>query len=151
MERRNVSNLNGEDDEQMKKAMEEVLLPPFGEGSRIVILKNNPFFHIKNDEMLTKFEKIIKNIPNNTHFVLQNNKKPDSRLKSTKFIQKLIKEELADEKSFSLPDLWDYEGQKRYLNNIANKMNIKIDNDAAELILDAVGIDSYKLMNELAS
>jgi len=81
---------------------------------------------------------------------LQNSKKPDSRLKSTKFLQKLFKNNLAEEKSFSLPEIWDYEGQKRFLEDAANEMNIKIDNNAAELIIDSVGNDSFKLINELA-
>ncbi len=82
-------------------------------------------------------------------FNLQNTKKPDSRLKSTKFLQTLIKNNLAKEKSFSLPEIWDYEGQKRFLDDAANEINIKIDKSAAELIIDYVGNDSVKLKNEL--
>jgi len=145
----NVSNLNGDDDEQLNKSMEEILTPPLGEGARVVILKNNPIFNSKNEKINSKFERIYINIPENTFFILQNTKKPDSRLKSTKFIKKLIKENLASEKSFSLPDTWDYEGQKKYLENAAIEMNIKLDKDAAELIIDSVGNDSIKLMNEL--
>ena len=146
----NVSNLNGDDDEQINKAMEEILTPPLGDGSRVVILKNNPLFTTKNEELRIKFEQIYNNVPKNTYFILQNTKKPDSRLKSTKFLQKLIKEDLASEKSFSLPDIWDYEGQKKYLEESANTLNIKLDKDVAELIIDSVGNDSFKLMNELA-
>jgi len=132
----NVTNLNGDDDEQVNKAFDEVLTPPFGDGYRIVTLKNNPIFTAKNEDLRTKFEKIHDNIPQNTYFILQNTKKPDSRLKSTKFLQKLIKNNLAKEKSFSLPEIWDYEGQKRFLEDAANEMNIKIDKNAAELIID---------------
>ena len=146
----NVTNLNGDDDEQVNKAFDEVLTPPFGNGYRIVTLKNNPIFTAKNEDLRTKFEKIHDNIPQNTYFILQNTKKPDSRLKSTKFLQKLIKNNLAKEKSFSLPEIWDYEGQKRFLEDAANEMNIKIDKNAAELIIDSVGNDSFKLINELA-
>ena len=145
-----VTNLNGDDDEQVNKAFDEVITPPFGEGCRIVTLKNNPIFTAKNEDLRTKFEKIHDNIPQNTYFILQNTKKPDSRLKSTKFLQKLIKNNLAKEKSFSLPEIWDYEGQKRFLENAANEMNIKMDKNAAELIIDSVGNDSFKLINELA-
>ena len=146
----NVTFLNGDDNEQIKKALDEILTPPFGDGSRVVILKNNPIFSAKNEEIRIKFEKLCSNIPHNTFFVLQNTKKPDSRIKATKFIQKLIQKNLAQEHSFSLPDIWDYEGQKKYLENTANSMNLKIDKDAADLIIDSVGNDSYKLMNELA-
>jgi len=146
----NVTNLNGDDNEQVNKAFDAVLTPPFGEGYRIVTLKNNPIFTAKNENLSTKFEKIHDNIPQNTYLNIQNTKKPDSRLKSTKFLQKLIKNNLAKEKSFTLPEIWDIEGQKKFLEDIANDMNIKIDNNAAELIIDSVGNDSFKLRNELA-
>ena len=44
----------------------------------------------------------------------------------TKFINNLIKKDLAIETSFSLPDIWDYEGQKRYLEKTANSMNMNL-------------------------
>ena len=145
----NISYLNGDDDNQLNKAFDEILTPPLGEGSRVVVLRNNPIFITKNEEIRIKFEKIHQNIPSNTYFILQNIKKPDSRLKSTKFIQTLIKKDLAIEKSFSLPDIWDYEGQKRYLELAANSINLTLAKGAAELIIDSVGNDSFNLMNEL--
>tara|TARA_Y200000002_G_scaffold139479_1_gene115008 strand:+ start:1280 stop:2281 length:1002 start_codon:yes stop_codon:yes gene_type:complete len=146
----NVSCLNGDEDNQIKQAFDEILTPPLGDGFRVVILKNNPIFTNKNEEIRIKFEKIYLNIPNNTYFILQNTKKPDTRLKSTKFIQNLIKKDLAVETSFSLPDIWDYEGQKRYLEATANSMNIFLDKGTAELIINSVGNDSFKLISELA-
>ena len=102
----NVSYLNGDEDNQIKQAFDEILMPPLGNGSRVVILKNNPIFTNKNEEIIIKFKKIYQNIPSNTYFILQSIKKPDTRLKSTKFIQDLIKKDLAIENSFSLPDIW---------------------------------------------
>ena len=146
----NVSFLNGEDDNQIQQAFDETLTPLLGEGARVIILKNNPIFTKKDDEIKTKFEKIYRNIPINTYLILQNTKKPDTRLKSTKFIQNLIKENLVNETSFSLPDIWDYEGQKRYLEKTANSMNIKLGQGASELIINSVGNDSFKLKSELS-
>ena len=146
----NVSYLNGDDDSQVNKAFDEILTPPLGDGSRVVVLKNNPLFSIKKEELSIKFEKIFQDIPNNTYFILQNIKKPDSRLKSTKFIQTLIKKNLANERSYSLPNIWDYEGQKKYLEIAANSMNITLEKGTAELIIDSIGNDSFSLMNELA-
>ncbi|ABM73044.1 DNA polymerase III, delta subunit [Prochlorococcus marinus str. MIT 9515] len=146
----NVSYLNGDDDNQIKQAFDEILTPPLGDGSRVVVLKNNPIFTNKNEDIRIKFEKIYQNIPDNTYFILQNIKKPDSRLKSTKFIQNLIKKDLVLETSFSLPDIWDYEGQKRYLEVTANSMNIQLGEGAAELIMKSIGNDSFNLRNELA-
>ncbi len=146
----NVSYLNGDDDNQIKKAFDEMLTPPLGDGSRVVILKNNPIFTNKNEEIRIKFEKIYQNIPSNTYLILQNTKKPDIRLKITKFVQNLIKKDLVTENSFSLPDVWDYEGQKRYLEATANSMNIVLGKGTSELIINSVGNDSFKLMSELA-
>ena len=146
----NISYLNGDDDDQIKQAFDEILTPPLGDGSRVIVLKNNPIFTNKNEEIRIKFEKIYKNIPDKTYFLLQNTKKPDSRLKSTKFIQNLIKKDLAIENSFSLPDIWDFEGQKRYLEVTANSMNIHLDKGTADLIINSVGNDSFNLMSELA-
>ena len=145
----NVSYLNGDDDNQIKQAFDEILTPPLGDGSRVIVLKNNPIFTNKNEEIRIKLEKIYQDIPSNTYFILQNTKKPDTRLKTTKFIQNLIKKELAIETSFSVPDIWDYEGQKRYLEATANSMNIHLGKGAAELIMNSVGNDSFNLMNEL--
>ncbi len=146
----NVSYLNGDEDNQIKQAFDEILTPPLGDGSRVVVLKNNPIFTNKNEEIRIKFEQIYQNIPNNTFFILQNTKKPDTRLKSTKFVRNLIKKDLAIETSFSLPDIWDYEGQKRYLEDTANSMNINLEKGAAELIINSVGNDSFNIISELA-
>ncbi len=146
----NISHLNGEDDKQIQQAFNEILTPPFGDGSRIIILKNNPIFTNKNEEVRIKFEKIYQNIPSSNYLILQNTKKPDTRLKSTKFLKNLIKENLAIENSFSLPDIWDYEGQRRYIEAAANSMNIKLEQGAVELIINSVGNDSFNLMSELA-
>ncbi len=146
----NISYFNGEDDNQINKAFDEILTPAMGDGSRIVVLKNNPIFMNKKEELRIKFEKSYQNIPSNTYFILQNIKKPDSRIKSTKFLQTLIKKDLATEISFSLPDIWDYEGQKKYLEVAASSMSINLDKGVAELIIDSVGNDSFNLMNELS-
>ena len=146
----NVSYLNGDDDNQIKQAFDEILTPPLGTGSRVVVLKNNPIFTNKNEEIRMKFEKIYQNIPSNTYFILQSTKKPDTRLRNTKFVQNLIKKDLAIETSFSLPDIWDYEGQKRYLEATADSMDIHLGKGTAELIINSVGNDSFKLMSELA-
>ena len=146
----NISYLNGDDDNQIKQAFDEILTPPLGDGSRVVVLKNNPLFTNKNEEIRLKFEKIYQNIPSNTYFLLQNTKKPDSRLKSTKFIQNLIKKDLAIETSFSLPDIWDIEGQKRYLECTAKSMNIHLGKGTVDLIINSVGNDSFNLVSELS-
>ena len=62
----------------------------------------------------------------------------------------LIKKDLAIASSFSLPDTWDYEGQKRFLENTANSMHINLDEGTAELILDSIGNESFNVISEFA-
>ena len=94
-------------------------------------------------------KKFIKTFQVTLTFFYKIQKKPDSRLKSTKFIQNLIKKDLAIETSFSLPDIWDYEGQKKYIEVTANSMNINLGKGAAELIINSVGNDGFNLISEL--
>ena len=44
----NISYLNGDESNQINQAFDEILTPPLGDGSRVVILKNNPMFTNKN-------------------------------------------------------------------------------------------------------
>ena len=52
--------------------------------------------------------------------------------------------------SFSLPDIWDFEGQKRYIEATANSMNINLGKGTVDLIINSVGNDNFNLMSELA-
>ena len=145
----NISKFNGEDPKQVLQALDEMLTPPLGEGSRIVILKNSPILNTKNDEIAYKFEMNSNNIPNSTYLILQNLQKPDSRMKTTKFIQGLVKKGTVMELSFNLPSIWDEKSQINYIQNIGKEMNIEIDQSVGEKILESIGIDSSRLINEL--
>ena len=145
----NISKFNGEDYKQVFQALDEILTPPLGEGSRIVIIKNSPILNIKNDELADKFEINSKIIPDSTYLILQNTNKPDSRMKTTRLIKDLLKGNKANELSFNLPSIWDKNGQIDYIQNIAKEMNININKIAGEKILDSIGIDSTRLVNEL--
>ena len=59
----NISKFNGEDPNQIFQALEEIQSPPLGDGSRIVLLKNNPIFNIKNEKYIYIFENNLKKIP----------------------------------------------------------------------------------------
>ena len=57
----NLSKLDGNEENQVFKALEEVQNAPFGDRSRIILLKNNPIFNIKNDKFAAKFESSAQN------------------------------------------------------------------------------------------
>lgn len=145
----NITRFNGEDNNQVLYAFQELQTPPMGDGNRVVILNNNPIFNQKNEELINNFEQIINNIPNTTYFILQNLTKPDSRLKSTKLLKSLIKEGKVIETCHNLPDMWNKDEQINFVKETAKNMNIKIDYDATTHIIDSIGIDSYRLVNEL--
>ena len=145
----NLSKFNGEDSEQVFKALEEIQTPPLGSGSRIVLLKNNPIFNCKTEDFFRIFEKIHKNIADNCFLILVNSQKPDSRIKTTKLFKELLKHNYAEEFSFNLPDMWDTKGQIDYVEKIANNINLKLEHNAASRIIESIGIDSSKLLNEL--
>jgi len=145
----NLSKLDGNDVSQVFQALEEVQNAPFGDGSRITLLKNNPIFNIKNDKIAAKFEYSAQNIPDSSFLILFCINKPDSRMKTTKILKKLIKANKAFESSYNLPDLWDYESQVRYVQEISRNLNINLDENGAQAIIESIGTDSTKLDNEL--
>ena len=145
----NISKFNGEDPNQVNKALDEMLMPPLGDGSRIIILKNSPLLNSKDDEISDKFEINSNIIPNSTYLILQNIQKPDSRMKTTKLIKKLIEKRKACELSFNLPSIWDKNSQIIYIQKIAKEMNINFDQRVGEYIVESIGIDSTRLVNEL--
>ncbi len=145
----NLSKLNGEDENQVFSALEEMQNPPFGDGSRVIILKNNPIFNVKNDKFTAKFISSSQNISNSTYLVLHNTNKPDARIKATKFLKSLINKNKAKESSYNLPDIWDYKNQINYIEGIANNLNITLGENAALAIVDSIGTESSNLDNEL--
>tara|TARA_B100000212_G_scaffold326964_1_gene289879 strand:+ start:225 stop:1214 length:990 start_codon:yes stop_codon:yes gene_type:complete len=145
----NLSKLNGDDEDQVYRAFEEMQIPPFGDGSRVIVLKNNPIFNLKNDKFTTKFESASKNVPNSTLLILNNTNKPDSRIKSTRYLKSLIREQKASELFFNLPDIWNNENQIKFVKNIAKTHNIHLEENAASLIIESIGTESTRLDNEL--
>ena len=144
----NLSKLDGSDDDQVFKALEEMQNTPMGGGSRVILLKNNPIFNIKNDKFAAKFESSAQNIPQTTFLILFSINKPDARMKTTKFLKKLIKSKKAFESSYNLPDVWDYENQVKYIEEISRNYNINLDKNAAQAIIESIGTESTKLDNE---
>ena len=145
----NLSKLDGNDENQVFKALEETQNAPLGDGSRIIVLKNNPIFNIKNDKFAAKFEFSAQNIPDSTVLILFCTDKPDARMKTTKVLKKLVKSKKAFESSYNLPDIWDYDSQVKHVKEISRNLNINLDENAAQAIIETIGTESSKLDNEL--
>ncbi len=145
----NLSRLDGQNPTQSHQALEEVRTPPFCCGERIVLLKRSPFCNGCSPELAKHFESVVNVIPENSHLILNNQNKPDNRLKTTKLINNLIKTKQATEKNFSLPAIWDEQGQKKYIQRIADQMNILLNDDTIFALLEVLGNDIQRVSIEL--
>jgi len=145
----NTSKFNGDESNQVFQALDEAQSPPLGDSSRVILINNNPIFNNKDELLQKKFEFLALNIPNSTFLILQSIQKPDSRIKSTKFLKKLINENKGREINYKLPDIWDSEKQKKYVEDMCNDLDIKLDKGASQAIIESIGLDTLRLKNEL--
>ncbi len=146
----NISRLDGSDANQSFRALDEIKSAPLGNGGRVVLVKRSLFCNGCSIELAKKLEQSINLIPEKTHLILYNSNKPDRRLKTTKLIQNNIKSiPLSSEKSFVLPLPWDIHGQRNLIQNIANELNLKINNEIITLLVESLGSDSALIYTEL--
>ena len=73
----NVSRLDGSESSQARQALEEARTPPFGAGSRVVLLQRSPFCNACPSELADRFEAALDDIPDSTQLLLCNPAKPD--------------------------------------------------------------------------
>lgn len=145
----NISRFNGEDHNQVLVALEETQSPPMGDGSRIVILNNNPIFNCNNQEFQSKFEIVANNLPKTTYLILKNTNKPDARIKSTKLLKQMPEKVKIIESDFNVPNIWNKDAQINYVKEIAKNKNIKIEQKGINYLIDSIGLNSSNLNNEL--
>ena len=146
----NYSQIDGNDLKQSFRALEEIQSAPLGKGGRIVLVRRSPFCNGCSVDLASKIDQAIQLIPNNTHLILNGSNKPDKRLKTTKLIQKYIaSNNLSEEKSFNLPLPWDINGQRNLVKNIADRLNLKINDETIDLIVESIGNDSSLINTEL--
>ena len=146
----NYSQIDGNDQKQNFRALEEVQSAPLGSGGRVVLVRRSPFCNGCSIELANKLQQTIKLIPTNTHLILNNANKPDKRLKTTKLIEKSIQSNInSQEKSFLLPLPWDINGQRNLVKNILYKLNLKMNHEAIDLIVESIGNDSSLINTEL--
>ena len=145
----NVSRLDGSESSQARQALEEARTPPFGAGFRVVLLQRSPFCNACPSELADRFEAALDDIPDSTQLLLCNPTKPDGRLRTTKALMKRVKAGEANERSFKLPAVWDGAGQRQLVERTANELNLKLEPEAVDALIDAIGSDSARLTMEL--
>jgi DNA polymerase III subunit delta len=145
----NLSRLDGNDAGQAAQALEEARTPPFGAGSRMVVLQRSHFCSLCPAELAERFEAALAQVADGCHLLLVSSGKPDARLRTTKALQKLVKAGAASEQSFALPAIWDGAGQVELVSRTARELGLPLEPAAAEALADAVGSDSARLASEL--
>ena len=147
----NLSRLDGHDPAQAAQALEEARTPPFGGGARLVLLQRSPFCNQCPAELADQLEASLELIPAHCHLLLVNPAKPDGRLRTTKTLQKLAKAGAGAvfERSFALPAIWDGAGQVELVAHTAEELGLRLEPDAAEALVQAIGSDSARLASEL--
>ena len=145
----NVSRLDGSESSQARQALEEARTPPFGAGSRVVLLQRSPFCNACPSELADRFEAALDDIPDSTQLLLCNPTKPDGRLRTTKALMKRVKAGEANERSFKLPAVWDGAGQRQLVERTADELNLKLEPEAVDALIDTIGSDSARLTMEL--
>ena len=140
----NLSRLDGNEAAEAARALEEARTPPFAGGARVVVLQRSPFTGACGSELASRLEASLELIPNDCHLVLVSPGKPDARLRTTKALRAM-----ADERSFSLPAVWDGGGQVELVHRTSRELGLQLEPAAAEALADAIGSDSARLAGEL--
>ncbi|MBW4530003.1 MAG: DNA polymerase III subunit delta [Aphanothece saxicola GSE-SYN-MK-01-06B] len=140
----NLSRLDGGDPGQAAQALEEARTAPFGAGARVVVLQRSPFCQACPAELAAQLETALELIPADGHLFLVSEGKPDARLRTTKRLRAV-----AEERSFTLPPIWDGAGQIERVESAARERGLALAPGAAEALAEAIGSDGLRLASEL--
>lgn len=140
----NLTRLDGSDSAQASQALSEARTPPFGGGSRLVLLQRSPFTSACSAELASQLDACLDLIPESCHLVLVSSGKPDARLRTTKALR-----QRALETSFQLPSAWDGAGLVELVARTARELGVTLAAGAAEALAEAIGSDSARLSSEL--
>ena len=140
----NYHKLPGDRPETILEGLSQTMTPAFGSGGRLVWLHHTNIFQQCSTELLTELERTLPVIPENSHLLFTATKKPDRRLKSTKFAQQFI-----TEREFSLISPWKTEELQHRVRQFAQEMGLKFTPQAIALLAESVGNNTRQLWNEL--
>lgn len=122
---------------------------PFGLGGRLVLVRDCPYFSAGKanaEEVQGLVDLILKGLPQGCHLALSVTGSIDKRLGHTKAILGKV-----DAREFGGAKPWEERGiAVNWLMGQAREQGVKLGNDVAEAMVDSLGIDRWKLSNELA-
>lgn len=140
----NYHKLGGNEANATIEALNQAMTPVFGMGGRLVWLAEATICQQCGEELLTELQRTLPALPPTSHLLLTSSKKPDSRLKSTKFLQKY-----ADIREFSPIPPWKTEELSDRVRQVAKECGVKLAPGAIALLAEAVGKDTRQLYNEV--
>jgi DNA polymerase III subunit delta len=140
----NYHKLSGDQAETLIEALNLVMTPVFGAGGRLVWLENTTITQNCADTTLQELQRTQLAMPDHCHLLLTSKNKPDSRLKSTKFLKKIARIE-----EFVLIPPWQTEEIADRVRQLSQQFRVSLTAQAIELLVDSVGNDSRKMWQEL--
>lgn len=134
----------GDQTEAVTEALYQALTPPFGAGERFVWVSQATIAQRCSDALFLELERTLPKLPPTSHLLFSTNKKPDGRLKSTRFLKKY-----ATIKEFGLIPPWQTERLLTQVETIAQEKQVKLTKAAKERLAEAVGNNTRLLSQEL--
>ena len=132
------------DKEDINSMITDLITPPFGDGSRLIVLLYPQWLREVDKAIVELFNKTIPQIPATNHLLITLNKKPDTRFKSVKLLLKS-----AQVREFSLISPWQTEELKRRVISTANSLHLSVTEAAALYLAKSLGNNTRLLFNEL--
>jgi DNA polymerase-3 subunit delta len=140
----NADQIGPEVPDATVQALNQAMTPPFGMGQRFVWLVNATICQRCPEEVLAELERALPHLPESTVLLITSETKPDGRLKSTKLLQKY-----AEIREFAAIPPWKIDLIEQQVRKMAQDMQVKLAQDAVQLLAASVGNDTRQLAIEL--
>lgn len=140
----NYSQLAPEQPNAVIEALDRVMTPPFGSGSRLIWLVNTTICQHCGEDVLTELKRTLPVVPDTSVLLLTSRSKPDGRLKSTQLLQNY-----ASFEEFSLISPWDTKQLLQQVQKAAASVGVKLTQRSVELVVESVGNDTRQLYSEM--
>lgn len=140
----NYSQLAPEQPNAVIEALDQVMTPPFGSGSRLIWLVNTTICQHCGEDVLTELKRTLPVVPDTSVLLLTCRSKPDGRLKSTQLLQNY-----ASFEEFSLISPWDTKQLLQQVQKAAASVGVKLTQRSVELVVESVGNDTRQLYSEM--
>lgn len=140
----NYDKLPPEQPDALIQGFNQAMTPPFGAGGRLVWLADTTLAQRCPEELLTELERTLSQLPETTVLLFTSPSKPDGRLKSTKLLSRA-----AEIREFSPIPPWKTDLIAQQVRRSAQDLDVKLTNEAVQLLAESVGNHSRQLHHEL--